>query len=137
MTSHSSGEISAAYAVGALSFEQSLGVVYFRGKLALKYQKQSSLNGGMLAVGLSPEKILDYLKDPVVAGHVVVACINSPGSVTLSGDLEALDIVAIRLGDDGVFARKLKVPMAYHSHHVSTLFRAKIPFPGKPSSRHS
>ncbi|TGO10240.1 hypothetical protein BTUL_0140g00070 [Botrytis tulipae] len=38
VTSHSSGGIAAAYAVGTLSFEEAMGVVYFRGKLALKHQ---------------------------------------------------------------------------------------------------
>lgn len=118
VTSHSSGEISAAYAVGALSFREALGIVYFRGKLALKFQKLSSLSGGMLAVGLGAEKASEYLKDPTAVGRVVVGCINSPDSVTLSGDLDAIDYVASQLEKDGVFARKLKVPMAYHSHHM-------------------
>ena len=104
--------------MGALSFKEALGVVYLRGKLALKYQKLSSLAGGMLAVGVSSEKASEYLKDPASAGRVVVGCINSPDSVTLSGDLEAIDDVASRLEKDGLFARKLKVPMAYHSHHM-------------------
>lgn len=104
--------------MGALSFKEALGIVYFRGKLALKYQKLSSLAGGMLAVGLSSGKASEYLKDPATAGRIVVGCINSPNSVTLSGDLEAIDDVASRLEKDGVFARKLKVPMAYHSQHM-------------------
>lgn len=56
VTSHSSGEIAAAYAVGALSFKETLDVVYNRGELALKHHKISSLAGGMLAAGLSSEK---------------------------------------------------------------------------------
>ncbi|KAI8630635.1 hypothetical protein F5Y19DRAFT_483957 [Xylariaceae sp. FL1651] len=121
VTSHSSGEISAAYAVGALSFEEALGVAYLRGKLTLKYQKLSPLAGGMLAVGLSSEKALEYCKDLGTAGSVVVGCVNSPESVTLSGDLAAIDIVGSRLEKDGVFARKLKVPTAYHSHHMQRM----------------
>lgn len=115
VVSHSSGEIAAAYAVGALSFEQALGVVYHRGELALKHQKLASLKGGMLAAGMSAERAETYLEKD---GGVVVACINSPESVTLSGDLADLDIVAARLQEDGVFARRLQVPLAYHSHHM-------------------
>ena len=120
VTSHSSGEIAAAYAVGALSFKEALGVAYYRGELALKYQKISSLTGGMLAAGMSSEKAEEYLKD-LLGGRVVVACINSPNSVTLSGDLPALKKVASRLEQDGVFARLLKVPLAYHSHHMMNM----------------
>lgn len=117
VTSHSSGEIAAAYAVGVLSFEEALGVVYYRGKLAQKYHERLPLAGGMLAAGLSAEKAEEYIKD-TSDGVVVVACHNSPDSVTLSGDMPALDEVAARLEKDGVFARKLNVPLAYHSHHM-------------------
>ncbi|KFY24016.1 hypothetical protein V491_02322 [Pseudogymnoascus sp. VKM F-3775] len=117
VTSHSSGEIAAAYAAGILSFKEALGVVYHRGRLGLIYHKLSSLPGGMLAAGIGPQQAEMYLND----GRVVLACINSPNSVTLSGDLSALDEVASRLGEDGVFARKLKVPLAYHSHHMTSM----------------
>lgn len=124
LTSHSSGEIAAAYAIGALTFEQALGVVYFRGELAHKYHQntRTSSDGGMLAVGLGADEAEKYIaagaQQQHGRGHAVVACINSPESVTLSGDIDALDEVAARLEQDGVFAKKLKVPLAYHSHHM-------------------
>lgn len=117
VTSHSSGEIAAAYATGALSFKEALGVAYYRGEIARKYKKLSPLVGGMLAAGVGPEDAEQYIND-ITDGRVVVACVNSPSSVTLSGDMVAVDEVAARLEKNGVFARKLKVPMAYHSHHM-------------------
>ncbi|KAJ4296095.1 hypothetical protein N0V88_004797 [Collariella sp. IMI 366227] len=117
VTSHSSGEIAAAYAVQALTFAEALGVAYFRGELALKHQKLHSLSGGMLAAGIGPEDAAQYLTN-TASGRAVVACVNSASSVTISGDLSAIDEIAARLEKDGVFARKLKVPMAYHSHHM-------------------
>ena len=118
VTSHSSGEIAAAYTVGALSFKEALGVIYYRGQLARKLQKLGSIQGGMAAVGLGAEGVEKYIADITPGRHVLVACINSPNSVTLSGDLEALDEIVTRLENDGVFARKLKVPLAYHSRHM-------------------
>jgi hypothetical protein len=47
----------------------------------------------MLAARLSVEEADEYLKD-ISGDKVVVACINSPISVTLSGDLEALEEMA-------------------------------------------
>lgn len=139
VTSHSSGEIAAAYAVRALSFKEALGVAYYRGELARKHQKLSSLAGGMLAAGVGPESAEQYIAD-VTGGRVVVACVNSPNSVTLSGDLAALDEVASRLERDGVFAKKLKVPLAYHSHHMAHMaqeytdrLRAILPVPAGTS----
>lgn len=130
VTSHSSGEIAAAYAIGALTFEQALGVVYFRGELALQYHQQgptASPGGGMLAVGVGADDAERYIAAAACqSGRVVVACINSPASVTLSGDLSALDEVAARLDKDGVFARRLKVPLAYHSHHMLPMEQAYI-----------
>ncbi|KAK3944449.1 hypothetical protein QBC46DRAFT_350516 [Diplogelasinospora grovesii] len=117
VASHSSGEIAAAYAVGALTFQQALGVVYFRGELAQMHHERASVVGGMLAVGLSAEAAAAYVGD-TTEGTVVVACHNSPDSVTLSGDMAAIDQVAARLTQDGIFARKLNVPLAYHSHHM-------------------
>lgn len=117
VTSHSSGEIAAAYAVGVLSFKEALGVVYYRGELAQKHQDRLSLEGGMLAAGLSAEKAEEYLKD-TPGGSVIVACHNSPDSVTLSGDMPAIEEVTSRLEKNEIFARKLNVPLAYHSHHM-------------------
>ncbi|PBP25422.1 hypothetical protein BUE80_DR003887 [Diplocarpon rosae] len=120
VTSHSSGEIAAAYSVGALSFEEALGVVYFRGKHALKHHLIKPMKGSMLAAGISPEKAAEYIKD-TANGVVVIACVNSPDGVTLSGDTLAVREVASRLEKDGLFARELKVPMAYHSHHMENM----------------
>jgi acyl transferase domain-containing protein len=125
VTSHSSGEIAAAYATEVLSFKEALGVAYYRGELALKHQKLQSLAGGMLAAAIGPESAGIYISDNS-GGRVVVACVNSPSSVTLSRDLAALDEVASRLQKDGIFARKLKVPMAYHSHQMSHISQEYI-----------
>lgn len=120
ITSHSSGEIPAAYTAGLLSFKEALGVAYYRGEVAHKYQKSSPLAGGMLAVGLGQEAAEKYISD-TNSGRIVVACDNSPNSVTLSGDLKAIEDVASKLEGDSIFARRLKVPVAYHSHHMLPL----------------
>ncbi|KAK8124331.1 uncharacterized protein PG998_000090 [Apiospora kogelbergensis] len=120
VTSHSSGEIAAAYAVGALTFQEALGVVYLRGELAQKHHEHAAVEGGMLAAGIGAEAVADYITD-TTGGTVVVACHNSPESTTLSGDMPAIDEVAARLKRDGIFARKLTVPLAYHSHHMNAM----------------
>ncbi|PHH80713.1 hypothetical protein CDD80_61 [Ophiocordyceps camponoti-rufipedis] len=52
---------------------------------------------------------------------IVVACINSPLSVTLSGDKSAIIRAKALLDDDKVFNRKLAVTTAYHSPHMSDI----------------
>lgn len=71
----------------------------------------------MMAVGLSPDAVQKYL-DSVPHGSAVVACVNSPSSVTLSGDVEAINHLETLISEDGKFARKLKVTTAYHSPHM-------------------
>jgi acyl transferase domain-containing protein len=105
---HSSGEIAAAYASGALSLIEALIYAYYRGYVA----KDQSIQGGMAAVGLSSDQAATYLVE-----GVVVACDNSANSVTLSGDIMPLQAVleTIKQDNPDVFARQLKVDIAYHS----------------------
>ncbi|KAL2816619.1 hypothetical protein BDW59DRAFT_166264 [Aspergillus cavernicola] len=112
---HSSGEIAAAYAAGAITVDEAIIIAYYRGRIALK----SSRAGAMAALGMGRAEATLYLED-----GVVVACDNSPNSVTLSGDKEVLEAVIeqMRLDDKGLFVRMLKTDgMAYHSHHMLEL----------------
>ncbi|TLD08011.1 hypothetical protein PspLS_12074 [Pyricularia sp. CBS 133598] len=119
VVSHSSGEVPAAYAAGALTFEQALGVVYLRGALTEKYQRLNKTPGRMLAVGLGRDQVLPYLA--ASKGKVTVACVNSPDSTTLSGDAEYINEIEESLKANNIFARKLRVQSAYHSHHMKPM----------------
>ena len=117
VTSHSSGEIAAAYAAGALSLHAAMAIVFARGKLASTVGPGVTQKGGMVAVGLGPEDVSKYIKR-VSSGQVMVACLNSPTSITASGDVLAIEELEKLLKADNVFARRLKVDAAYHSHHM-------------------
>ncbi|KAJ4862469.1 polyketide synthase dehydratase domain-containing protein [Trichoderma breve] len=123
VTSHSSGEISAAYAVGALTHRQAMATAYYRAILAAEESARVSgpQKGGMAAVGLGADEAQEYLDRVADVGKVVIACVNSPQSVTVSGDNDAVAAVEALCKDEGVFARKLKVEQAYHSHHMDPL----------------
>ncbi|KAH6662131.1 acyl transferase, partial [Halenospora varia] len=113
---HSSGEIAAGYAKGAFDKVAGMRIAYYRGLLT----SQLSKKGAMAAVGLGPEASQNYI-DRVTAGKVVIACINSPESTTLSGDVEGIEEVVKLLQADDVFARKLRVLTAYHSYHMQLI----------------
>ncbi|VUC20324.1 unnamed protein product [Clonostachys rosea] len=116
---HSSGEIAAAYAAGALSMDEAIICAYLRGRATIKYRaKMPQGGGGMAAIGLGSAQVQNYLAD-----GVVVACENSPLSTTISGDSEKLTEVldAIKKDQPEVFARRLAVDMAYHSHHMKLI----------------
>jgi len=109
---HSSGEVAAAFAAGLLTAEEAIAVAYYRGiSVAVRHKP-----GAMMAVGLGAVHVSPYIeKQP----DIVIACHNSPQSVTLSGDVAAIDEVHQALVNDGVFARKLNTSNnAYHSHLV-------------------
>jgi acyl transferase domain-containing protein len=120
VTSHSSGEIAAAYAAGALDLPSAMAIVFARGGLASDMNRQLARKGGMVAVGLGVENSKKYLS-AVTNGQVVVACENSPSSITVSGDVPGLDQLEAALKRDNIFARRLKVDAAWHSHHMDAV----------------
>ncbi|KAF2129725.1 ketoacyl-synt-domain-containing protein [Dothidotthia symphoricarpi CBS 119687] len=111
---HSSGEIAAAYAASMLTHADAIKVAFFRGLCSAAVTRE----GAMMAAGVSEHEASDYLAH-VTEGTAVVACINSPSSVTLSGNVEAIDKLEALISGAGKFARKLKVETAYHSQHMA------------------
>lgn len=71
----------------------------------------------MMAVALSESAAEEYVQK-LKTGKAVVACINSPISVTISGDVTAIDEIEALFKENDVWCRKLKVKTAYHSHHM-------------------
>lgn len=115
---HSSGEMAAAYAAGCITAAEAIAAAYFRGQAVSRNTRQ----GAMLAVGLGVDEALVRIEQQGLAGLVKVAAINSPGSITLSGDVEAVKTLSAHLETEGVFNRMLKTGgNAYHSHHMATL----------------
>ncbi|KIA75969.1 polyketide synthase [Aspergillus ustus] len=119
---HSSGEIAAAYAAGYLSHKTAIRVAFHRGVISAAVASRELGPGAMMSVGLGEHEVAPYLEG-LSTGEVVVACINSPRNVTVSGDADAVDEVAARLvaANQGIFHRKLLVDTAYHSHHMRTV----------------
>lgn len=113
---HSSGEIAAAYCIGAISREAAWKIAYYRGVVALSLIQSNKEPGAMMSVGLSEADIEAYLcQAGSEVGNISVACINSPRNVTLSGSQKQIALLEKRLEKRNVFARKLKVTVAYHS----------------------
>lgn len=104
-----------------LSLESAMSVAYYRGKLCSQLvPEDGSAEGAMLAAGLSAEDVQAYIEG-VTSGKATIACINSPKSVTLSGDVRAIDEIHSMLEEKGLFSRKLKVNVAYHSIHMKPI----------------
>ncbi|KAI1824158.1 lovastatin nonaketide synthase [Xylaria intraflava] len=116
---HSSGEIAAAYAAGFFSARDAIRIAYYRGLFAgLAGNEATGQKGAMLAVGLSWNEAQDLINLPDLKGRVAIAAHNSPSSITLSGDADAVANAKMLLDGQKKFARLLQVDTAYHSHHM-------------------
>jgi acyl transferase domain-containing protein len=111
---HSSGELAAAYASGAITAAEAVTAAYYRGLVT----KQQARPGAMAAVGLGRKDVARLLTDAVT-----IACENSPENTTISGDADQIDIVVekIKQSHPDVLARRLRVDKAYHSHHMTAV----------------
>ncbi|KAL4745177.1 hypothetical protein BDW72DRAFT_198893 [Aspergillus terricola var. indicus] len=121
---HSSGEIAAAYAIGALDRRSALGVAYHRGRLSSLLARDNIHAGGMISVGLSETDIEPYLetvKTEFKELDISVGCINSPRNVTITGGEKQIDYIQGLLEKDGIFARRVAVTVAYHSKHMQAI----------------
>ncbi|KAK8104648.1 Type I Iterative PKS [Apiospora kogelbergensis] len=113
---HSAGEMAAAYASGRITAAEAITAAYFHGQAVAKNRKK----GAMLAVGLGAGQVAPYLEG--WEEQVQAAALNSPASVALSGDEDAIMALSNKLTEDGVFNRVLSTAgNAYHSRHMKAL----------------
>ncbi|MBD3934990.1 acyltransferase domain-containing protein, partial [Streptomyces chumphonensis] len=113
---HSQGEIAAACVAGGLSLEDGARVVALRSRLVLE---RLAGHGGMMSVSLPVERAEQLLAE--YAGRVSAAAVNSPGSVVVAGDPDALDELQAVCEADGVRARRVAVDYASHTAHVEAI----------------
>jgi phthiocerol/phenolphthiocerol synthesis type-I polyketide synthase C len=112
---HSVGEVAAAYVAGALTLEQAIRVVIVRSRL----QELTAGKGRMAAAGLTPIEAADLIAG--FEGRLEIAAINSPSSITLSGDVEAIEQIEARIVTGGKFFRALPLNYSFHSRSMDPL----------------
>ena len=116
---HSSGEMGAACAAGALELQDAVALAFHRGRL----QHRTVGSGGMLAAGIEAGEA-----EAILTGYeqrVSLAAVNGPRSLTLSGELGALGEIVARLEREGRFGRMLGVTVPYHGPQMDGL-RAEL-----------
>lgn len=114
---HSAGEIAAAYAANTLTLEDALKVTFYRSSLMQRTWGQ----GMMLATALSESDARALIVEFHYENLISLGAINSPASVVLSGDIEALNQIAAHLEEKGIFNGFLKLKVAYHSYQMKPL----------------
>ncbi|MEJ2409806.1 MAG: SDR family NAD(P)-dependent oxidoreductase [Novosphingobium sp.] len=112
---HSVGEVASAWASGMLTLEQALLVSRERSFA----QAKTAGTGGMLALGLPEDDTLEIIRP--FGDLVSIAAVNSPRSVTVAGDRQALETIRTEAEARKVFARALDVEVPYHSPLMEAL----------------
>ena len=115
---HSVGEYVAATLAGAFSLEDGLKLIAKRGRL----MQTLTQIGEMVAV-LADEKEVRSIIQPY-AQEVVVAAINAPKSIVISGQSQAIQGAIAMLEAQGVKTRSLKVSHAFHSPMMEPILDA-------------
>ena len=113
---HSSGEVAAAYASGALSLAEATRLVYHRATL----QQRVAGSGRMLAIGLDRPGVEDLLENHKPA-EVEIACENAPANTVICGREAALEPVIAELDRRGLQNRLIPGNIAFHSSAMEPL----------------
>ena len=112
---HSVGEVAAAYTARALTLEEAVRVIWHRSRS----QERTAGKGRMAALDLPLEEAEKRIA--AFAGRLWIAGHNSPNSVTLTGDADALRQLQRILESGKVFWRELQLNYAFHSHHMDPI----------------
>lgn len=121
---HSSGETAAAYAAGWITARDAIYIAFYRGihVLSACSPNGDNMKGAMLAIGLPMATAAELCEKTTFSGRVTVAASNSPSSVTVSGDEDAISQLKQILYEGNIFNRRLFVDRAYHSRHMLPCF---------------
>ena len=122
---HSSGEVAAAYASGALSLADATRLVYHRATL----QQRVAGSGRMLTIGLDRpglEELLDTLDIPFrLEGdrpvRVEIACENAPANTVICGSEDHLRPVVEELDRRNLQHRLIPGNIAFHSRAMDVV----------------
>ncbi|MDB9450974.1 type I polyketide synthase [Dolichospermum circinale] len=106
---HSVGEYVAATVAGVFSLEDGLKLIAHRGRLMQKLPA----DGEMVAVMASEDKVNQIISP--YKEKVVLAAINGPESVVISGEAEAIKTIVNNLELQTIKSKRLQVSHAFHS----------------------
>lgn len=126
---HSLGELTAFHVAGAFDEEALLNLATVRGKAMSASVKKS---GSMLSIACSQEKAEEILSR--VKGYAVIANINSPRQIVISGEKNSIQEVIKIAETEKIQTYQLQVSNAFHSQLVSSAaeyLHAHAPIPEK------
>jgi acyl transferase domain-containing protein len=115
---HSVGEITAACVAGVFTLRDAARLICARGRLM-----QSLPSGGAMVAIASSEREVAEAIEPYRPG-LVIAAVNAPRSVVISGDEEPAIAVSEQFSARGVSTKRLRVSHAFHSARMDPMLEA-------------
>ncbi|HEX8075458.1 MAG TPA: SDR family NAD(P)-dependent oxidoreductase, partial [Thermoleophilaceae bacterium] len=112
---HSQGEVTAAYVAGALTLEDAARIVTLRSKTLLQLLGR----GAMALVGIPLDDLRPRMER--FGERVTISALNSPTSIGLAGEREALEELVAEIKDGGQRARMLQAPGATHCPEIEAV----------------
>ncbi len=111
MIGHSLGEYTAACIAGLMSLEDALALVAKRGQLF-----QQLPEGAMLSVPMPENEVKEFLTD-----KLSFAAINKPDHCVVSGAVEEIDALKLKLNEKEIHSTRLHITVAAHSQEVEPI----------------
>lgn len=105
---HGIGEFAAATIAGALALPDAAKLVSLRGA----FMQYLPSGGGMMATCAAPYEAAELTATEPGVG---IGAINAAKATVLSGDVDGLERIRLRLAADGISSRHLQVTHAFHS----------------------
>lgn len=106
---HSLGEITAFAAAGAFDERSLLRFAALRGNA----MAQSGNKGAMVSLKCPRERAEELIRN--ISDYLILANINSPTQMVLSGEVAAVEAVIQQASSEGILSHKLNVSNAFHS----------------------
>jgi acyl transferase domain-containing protein/NADPH:quinone reductase-like Zn-dependent oxidoreductase/NAD(P)-dependent dehydrogenase (short-subunit alcohol dehydrogenase family)/acyl carrier protein len=114
---HSVGEVAAAWASGALTLEAAVRVIHERSA----QQAGTRGKGCMTAVALGEADAVAVITSFALGERLAIAAINSPHSVTVAGDTDAMARLEAILAQRRVASQRLGLAYAFHSPAMDSI----------------
>ena len=109
---HSIGELAAAHVAGVLTLPDAAALVAARANL----MQSVPTGGGMVAISACEADVL-----PLLQGEAVIAAVNAPDAVVVSGTVEDVEDAAAWAAGLGYRTKKLNVSHAFHSPQLDDI----------------